>query len=395
MKKIIFAIALMAALAVSLCGCGSTAVDEAVHPTTGTAVIMLNGYNMPVVNNGGDFVDAPRDGDATFIIVPDSTPSVTTLTWHSVAKNDTYAASESRNWEAELSDDLSAVRPDSEGCDLFSSILLAGNQLQASDTQAHKLVILCNGVSTATLNFANPAFWTADIDQMISQLQTLEYIQPDLLQNVDVTWVYMTATDGVHQASFTPAMQTRLYAFWDAYMQACGANTVDFRKDTLTGSAADNVPPIEAVAVDAITVSLPDVPATPTEAPALTLDTATLAFAPDSADFLDAQQASRTLDNAASQLLANGGSYVIAGSVAATENGTAETSLQLSLARAQVIKHELIERGLPQSAIKDTIGLSTYETPLRSALEEDNRAVFIVDASTALAKTLLTIGSSS
>ena len=55
---------------------------------------------------------------------------------------------------------------------------------------------------------------------MISQLQTLEYIQPDLLQNVDVTWVYMTATDGVHQASFTPAMQTRLYAFWDAYMQA-------------------------------------------------------------------------------------------------------------------------------------------------------------------------------
>ena len=284
MKKIIFAIALMAALVVSLCGCGSTAVDEAVHPTTATAVIMLNGYNTPVINNGSDFVDAPQNGDATFIIVPDSTPSVTTLTWDSVAKNDTYAASESRKWEAELSDELSAVRPDSEGCDLFSSILLAGNQLQASNTQAHKLVILCNGVSTATLNFANPAFWTADIDKMISQLQTLEYIQPDLLQNVDVTWVYMTATDGVHQASFTPAMQTRLYAFWDAYMQACGANTVDFRKDTLTGSAPDNVPPIEAVAVDAITVSLPDAAATPTEAPALTLDTATLAFAPDSAD---------------------------------------------------------------------------------------------------------------
>ena len=395
MKKIIFAIALMAALVVSLCGCGSTAVDEAVHPTTTTAVIMLNGYNTPVINNGSDFVDAPQNGDATFIIVPDSKPSVTTLTWDSVAKNDTYAASESRKWEAELSDELSAVRPDSEGCDLFSSILLAGNQLQASNTQAHKLVILCNGVSTATLNFANPAFWTADIDKMISQLQTLEYIQPDLLQNVDVTWVYMTATDGVHQASFTPAMQTRLYAFWDAYMQACGANTVDFRKDTLTGSAPDNVPPIEAVAVDAITVSLPDAAATPTEAPALTLDTATLAFAPDSADFLDVQQASRTLDNAASQLRANGGSYVIAGSVAATENSTAEGSLQLSLARAQAVKNELIARGVPQDAVTNVIGLSTYETPLRSSLEEDNRAVFIVDASTDLAKALLTIGSSS
>ena len=68
MKKIIFAIALMAALVVSLCGCGSTAVDEAVHPTTTTAVIMLNGYNTPVINNGSDFVDAPQNGDATFIL---------------------------------------------------------------------------------------------------------------------------------------------------------------------------------------------------------------------------------------------------------------------------------------------------------------------------------------
>lgn len=395
MKKIIFAIALMAALVVSLCGCGSTAVDEAVHPTTATAVIMLNGYNTPVINNGSDFVDAPQNGDATFIIVPDSTPSVTTFTWDSTAKNATYAASESRKWKKTLSEGLKTVRPDNEGCDLLSAILLAGNQLQSSNTQAHKLVLLCNGVNTSTLDFANQAFWTADIDQMISQLQELDYIQPDLLQNVDVTWVYMTATDGVHQVSFTPAMQTRLYAFWDAYMQACGASTVDFRKDTLTGSAADGVPPIEAVAVEAITVSLPDVPASPVEAPTLTLDTATLAFAPDSAAFLDEQQANRTLNSAASQLLSNGGSYIIAGSVAATENGSDQSSMRLSIARAQAVREELIARGIPQDAVTNTVGLSTYDTPLRSVQEDDNRAVFIVDASTALAKTLLTIGSSS
>ena len=395
MKKIIFAIAFMAALTVSLCGCGSTAVNEAVHPTTATAVIMLNGYNMPVVPDPEDFVDAPQDGDETFIVVPDSTPSVTTFTWDSTAKNATYAASESRKWKSTLSEGLKTVRPDNEGCDLLSAILLAGNQLQSSNTQAHKLVLLCNGVNTSTLDFANQAFWTADIDQMISQLQELDYIQPDLLQNVAITWAYMTSTDGVHQASFTPAMQTRLYAFWDAYMQACGASTVDFRKDTLTGSAADGVPPIEAVAVEAITVSLPDVPASPVEAPTLTLDTATLAFAPDSAAFLDEQQASQTLDNAASQLLSNGGSYIIAGSVAATENGSDQSSMRLSIARAQAVREELIARGIPQDAVTNTVGLSTYDTPLRSVQEDDNRAVFIVDASTALAKTLLTIGSSS
>lgn len=398
MKKIIFAIALMAALVVSLCGCGSTAVDEAVHPTTGTAVIVLNGYNMPVVNNAADFVDDPQNGDETFIVVPDSTPSVTTFTWDSVAKNATYAVSESKKWKKTLSDELNAVRPDDEGCDLLSAIILAGNQLQSSNTEVHKLVLLCNGLNTSpVLNFANnPIFWTdADIDQMISQLQALDYIQPDLLKNVAITWAYMTSTDGVHQASFTPAMQTRLYAFWDAYMQACGASTVDFRKDTLTGSAADGVPPIEAVAVEAITVSLPDVPASPVEAPTLTLDTATLAFEPDSAAFLDAQQASQTLDSAASQLLSNGGSYIIAGSVAATENGSDQSSMRLSIARAQAVREELIARGIPQDAVTNTVGLSTYDTPLRSVQEDDNRAVFIVDASTDLAKTLLTIGSSS
>lgn len=399
MKKLAFVCTFVAFLTVALSGCGSTAVDKAVHPTTATAVIMLNGYNMPVVPDPEDFVDAPQDGDATFIVVPDSTPSVTTFTWDSTANNATYAQSELRQWQAELSDELSAVRPDSEGCDLFSAILLAGNQLQCANTEVHKLVILCNGLNTSpVLNFANnPIFWTdADIDQMISQLQELDYIQPDLLENVAITWDYMTSTDNVHQKNFEEVQKTRLYTFWNAYMQASGATNVEFRKDVLTGSAAEGVPPIEAVAVKPVTVNLPDATASPAEAPALTLDTSTLAFVPDSDAFLDEQQASQTLNNAASQLLSNnGGSYIIAGSVAATENGSSESSMRLSIARAQVVRDELISRGVPEDSIKECIGLSTSPSPLRSTNEADNRAVYIVDASTDLAKTLVTIGSSS
>lgn len=399
MKKLAFVCTFVAFLTVALSGCGSTAVDKAVHPTTATAVIMLNGYNMPVVPDPEDFVDAPQDGDATFIVVPDSTPSVTTFTWDSTANNATYAQSELRQWQAELSDELSAVRPDSEGCDLFSAILLAGNQLQCANTEVHKLVILCNGLNTSpVLNFANnPIFWTdADIDQMISQLQELDYIQPDLLENVAITWAYMTSTDNVHQKNFEEVQKTRLYTFWNAYMQASGATNVEFRKDVLTGSAAEGVPPIEAVAVKPVTVNLPDATASPAEAPALTLDTSTLAFVPDSDAFLDEQQASQTLNNAASQLLSNnGGSYIIAGSVAATENGSSESSMRLSIARAQVVRDELISRGVPEDSIKECIGLSTSPSPLRSTNEADNRAVYIVDASTDLAKTLVTIGSSS
>ena len=169
---------------------------------------------------------------------------------------------------------------------------------------------------------------------------------------------------------------------------------MDFRKDQLTGSAAEGVPPIEAVSVKPVTVNLPDATASPAEAPAMTLDTSTLAFVPDSDAFLDEQQANQTLDNAASQLLSNGGSYIIAGSVAATENGSSESSMSLSIARAQAVREELILRGLSEDSIK-VIGLSTCTTPLRSTNEADNRAVYIVDTSTDLAKTLLTIGSSS
>lgn len=393
MKKLVFfAFALVASLVVSLCGCSGTAANEDAHLTTATAVLVLNGYNMPVLQNAEAFVETPQDGDKTFIVVPDSTPSVTTLTWASKAENKTYAAAEEKKWKKTLYDELNAVRPDSADSDLFSALLIAGDQLQASDTQEHRLVILCNGINTTTLNFAEPSFWSADTDEMISRLTTLQYVQPELFKDVTVTWIYMTSTDGVHQQALTPAMQTHLYAFWNAYLQACGAENVEFKKDYLTGASASGVPEIQTVPVEAVNVSL-DAPATE-EAASLTLDTTELAFQPDSAAFLNEEQANKTLDAAAAQLRETDRHFLVAGSVAATENSNAEISMRLSVDRAQAVKTALVERGVPEEAITDCIGLSTFQTPLRCAMEEDNRAVYIVDASTDLAQTLLNIGKS-
>ena len=69
-----------------------------------------------------------------------------------------------------------------------------------------------------------------------------------------------------------------------------------------------------------------------------------------------------------------------------------ESSMQLSISRAQVVQSALLERGVPQTAIATVLGLSTYPSPLRSYNEEQNRAVYIVDTSKALAQTLLSIG---
>jgi len=189
-------------------------------------------------------------------------------------------------------------------------------------------------------------------------------------------------------------MESRLLSFWQAYFDACGAKSVVFKKDVLTGPAVDDVPPIQVVNVEPDSVVLPDFSEDKAEKPTLILDTQTLAFMADSSEFANRQAASKTLDEAAAQLCAastNGSQFLIAGSVAAVGSNDSDTSMQLSISRAQVVQSALLERGVPQTAIATVLG-STYPSPLRSYNEEQNRAVYIVDTSTALGQTLLSIG---
>ena len=389
-------------LSLSLCGCSTnrTAASQDEHLTTTTAFIVLNGSNVPALNSSAiaSFVDTPQDGDRSILIVPDGNPSITTFSFDSTAKNSTYAAAEGKKWYKEISSSIIEARPDDADTDLLTAILLAANELKGSDTQARHLVLLCNGINTTTLNFTEEAFWSdaSDIDEIISQLLKLNYLSADLLEDVDVTWAYLTSTSGL-QKSLSPSMQTRLSSFWSAYFEACGAKSVAFEKDTLSGPPATDVPPIQVVNVEPDAVVLPDASADAAKAeePTLTLDTQTLAFNADSADFANPSAAWQTLDEAAAQLCAastNGSQFLIAGSVAAVGSNDSDTSMKLSISRAQVVQSALLARGVPQEAISTVLGLSTFPSPLRSYNEEQNRAVYIVDTSTALAQTLLSIG---
>lgn len=392
---------LLLAITISLCGCSTnrTAASQDEHLTTTTAFIVLNGANVPALNSSAiaSFVDTPQDGDRSILIVPDGNPSITTFSFDSTAKNVTYATAESKKWYKEICTSIIDARPDDADTDLLSAILLAANELKASDTQARHLMLLCNGLNTAPmLNFAETPFWSdaTSIDEIISQLLKLNYLSADLLEDVDVTWAYLTSTSGL-QKSLSPSMESRLLSFWQAYFDACGAKSVVFKKDMLTGPAVDDVPPIQVVNVEPDSVVLPDFSEDKAEKPTLILDTQTLAFMADSSEFANRQAASKTLDEAAAQLCAastNGSQFLIAGSVAAVGSNDSDTSMQLSISRAQVVQSALLERGVPQTAIATVLGLSTYPSPLRSYNEEQNRAVYIVDTSTALGQTLLSIG---
>lgn len=393
---------LLLAITISLCGCSTnrTAASQDEHLTTTTAFIVLNGSNVPALNSSAiaSFVDTPQDGDRSILIVPDGNPSITTFSFDSTAKNVTYATAECKKWYKEISSSIIEARPDDADTDLLTAILLAANELKASDTETRHLVLLCSGLNTApVLNFAEPSFWNADINEIISQLIKLDYISQGLLDDVDVTWAYLTSTSGL-QKRLSPSMKTRVFSFWQAYFEECGAKSVVFKEeDTLTGPTADDVPPIQVVNVEPDAVVLPDASADAAKAeePTLTLDTQTLAFNADSADFANPSAARQTLDEAAAQLCAasaNGSQFLIAGSVAAVGSNDSDTSMQLSISRAQVVQSALLARGVPQEAISTVLGLSTFPSPLRSYDEEQNRAVYIVDTSKALAQTLLSIG---
>ena len=150
---------LLLAITISLCGCSTnrTAASQDEHLTTTTAFIVLNGANVPALNSSAiaSFVDTPQDGDRSILIVPDGNPSITTFSFDSTAKNVTYATAESKKWYKEICTSIIDARPDDADTDLLSAILLAANELKASDTQARHLMLLCNGLNTAPmLNFA-------------------------------------------------------------------------------------------------------------------------------------------------------------------------------------------------------------------------------------------------
>lgn len=142
---------LLLAITISLCGCSTnrTAASQDEHLTTTTAFIVLNGANVPALNSSAiaSFVDTPQDGDRSILIVPDGNPSITTFSFDSTAKNVTYATAESKKWYKEICTSIIDARPDDADTDLLSAILLAANELKASDTQARHLMLLCNGLN--------------------------------------------------------------------------------------------------------------------------------------------------------------------------------------------------------------------------------------------------------
>ena len=110
----------------------------------------------------------------------------------------------------------------------------------------------------------------------------------------------------------------------------------------------------------------------------------------NSTDYKNEAQAALVLDNV-SQAMLSTSNYLIVGSTARIgETSNTETAITLSCNRAKKIQKELINRGFSLGQLS-VLGLGSTDSPLRSPMEENNRAVYILDRDSEIASEILSI----
>lgn len=389
-----FVVALSALL---LAGCASSEEPAAEHTPTHTCVILSNGYNMPTIENASDFIDTPADGDSITVIVLDGKPSVSTYSFNMTAKNSAAASKQKKEFLYKLSNTLSDARPDDAEVDTLAALHYASADMQdprfANDEK--KLIMLCNGISTTNLDMTAESFWTSDQTTLINQIVDAGYVTSSSFKNVDVTWHFITATDGQHQQALSPRQEKLLTEFWSSYFKAAGAEAT-IQNEPLSGPAAEAVPPIKAVPVinsDIIIDGAADADNNTSiqeQSVVITLPQEKLEFMPNSTDYKNEAQAALVLDNV-SQAMLSTSNYLIVGSTARIgETSNTETAITLSCNRAKKIQKELINRGFSLGQLS-VLGLGSTDSPLRSPMEENNRAVYILDRDSEIASEILSI----
>lgn len=378
-------------VAISTClifaGCAASEEPATEHTPTHTCVILSNGYNMPVIENVSDFIDTPADGDSITIIIADGNPSSNTYNFDVTAKNNAAATKQKKEFLYDLSNAISAVRPDDAEIDTLAALHYASadiHDLRFANDQK-KVVLLFNGLSTITIDMTTAEFWTSDQTAIINQIVDAGYVTSDSFKNVDVAWHFIAATDGQHQQALSPLQEQFLIKFWNSYFEAAGAEAerVTIQNEPLSGPAAEDVPPITAVPVIKTGIVIDnsadtDNNASIQEQSVVTIPQEKLEFMPNSTDYKSEAQAELVLNDVAGKMLSDC-NYLIVGSTARIgENTSTETASTLSKNRANKIQEELVSRGFSPEQLT-AVGLGSTDSPLRSPMEENNRAVFIID----------------
>lgn len=280
----------------------------------------------------------------------------------------------STTYYSQIKKDYQAARSMTPEVDLMNAFTTLANALRSmsygNDNASQTIYLVSNLLSTAgTINFAEASLYV-DLNDYA------KFIQPEMpdLQGIEVVWIVAGTAD--NQPKLNNSDIENLKKFYQTIITNAGG-TVTF-VDTAT---SDEVDKSTWPAVSEVEVRNPTYDGGSID---VTLEEAVL-FKPNSIEWLDKNEAAKTLTPLVDVINKNEGQVVVAGSTATTES-SAESHRAFSLKRANVVKDMLVSLGADEQKIIP-LGLGKtahkYRVPDTGnfAGEENrakNRCVFIV-----------------
>ena len=258
---------------------------------------------------------------------------------------------------------------------ILKAVHMVADSVKACNYNQNTLVIVDSMLTTAdALDFTTYDLFNVDVESIIEQLKSNASL-PDL-SNVDVV-VYNLGDVSLPQKEMTYSTKDKLEAIWKAIFEASNAKSVKFyTKPTVKATTND---------VSLPSVGVVDIPEDVYVFEDVVLDDGQLGFVPDTAEFVDSDQAVEVLKSYVEPINKSQGVLLLGSTACVGENHNTERDLVLSQARADKVKDTLISLGVNSTKI-ESIGLG-FDHPLRNPSDEQkNRSVTITDKQSDKAK---------
>ena len=300
------------------------------------------------------------------------------------------------------SDQVMAHNPEA---DTLKAITISANTLQDSTCGTKRMIVLDSGLSTSGyLNFATQNIIERDPGELVSYLKTQNAI-PNL-EGIDLIWIGLGQVNDI-QCTLSSDYIYKLSKIWEAILKEGGAN-VEIHVGALQDyqmehklPAVSTVPVIVNPATGVTRETIDSASAggngintynetgiSEKSILSFTEDETAVHFEPDTAVFIDESAAKEELEPVAGYLVTNPEATMYVAGMTATF-GSAESSRQLSLERANAVKSLILQSdsSITESQLR-ILGLGYETNPLRvpdiidgkfrEEYAKKNRAVYLI-----------------
>ena len=264
--------------------------------------------------------------------------------------------------------------------DTLEAIRLASNSLRTDDSDNKFLIIVDTGLSTTGyVNFKRDDLFNVNTEEIIAGLLNEKAI-PDLT-GIDVVWLYAGQT-AEPQEKLSEKQKSKLIEIWDAVLRKGGAKTIQFCYDSATSKPYKDLPEVSVITTEERSIDV-------TPLKTMVLDSQSVTFEGDSAEFVDEDKAEKAIENIAFTLKNNPQNKVyVCGCTASSMNRSEEFLANLSYDRAYEVMEVLKRYGIPDEQMQ-VVGLGDAAPWHISDLDsngyqieekaEQNRCVVILD----------------